>query len=1151
MLRRLISSIVMVSMVVSSVMWQTVAVAAPLSMTQIYSYAKAGNLKALQSLKQTGNSLETIDKYGNTALCRSIWMKDYASFFVLKKAGASTASMCVSKIPAEQIQSFNANYTAWAEGVNSGKIAYPVKSAAQFTATPNGAVAPSQTTAATTGTQTSMLVEPIATTTGLSVGAKVAIGVGALAAIGGGVALAAGGGGGGGSSGGSSEPDTPIAPDNGSGDGDEGGDDEPDTPTPPVVDLCANVDCGDHGECNASTGACDCDVGYSGASCQIAPDNGGEGGECKNGYSMHNGVCKKIVLDCMTQDEDECIACDTDYTLYNNLCYLTLECGINQHQEAGQCVCNLGFVRNVDGECVLNNNLSFSTSPTSNISGSLSIFQEGVDTGYQTYILPKGEINSTGSWFVPPEIGGDVEDPMLIGSYFLINTGDGIPNLVIPKETTLNYTSNVHFGDDYVGAITAFGGAIYNYGTVNSDNFGIYADTSVDVGDNLGGGLYLINEGIIHAKAGGVFVRYGDVFQDPFYPSYIWNKSDGIISADIAVEGSGMFFRNDGNIIGKSAGVSLSGSTFVNNGTVVVNTDGSGFGDGLANAGVGGFDSSIINTANGKIIVQGSSSDFGGMYGHGVMISGNSVFYNYGTIEVSNFAVKEIWVGDTIALQFGGAIVAHGPNARVYNTGTIKVSNIYWTKIVADEEGNERVVGQSIISDASPIIYLLNGAQLLTSGVIEMDDAISLSSMNGKVIALPNAQFISPMSITDDLILSTEFVTNNFNTTVVAENMIQTPDTTRLNLVSESILFDASLADNGADVVLTKKLFSDVMSDQSVATFLENNYAQGNNEALFNSLKAAPTTQALSTAWARASGTDTLANFAYEDFAALRSLNHTMNDALFTKKGDIRSMVGYDHLYQHRDSKAGLTGYSSNADSTYALTDRAFNDFRFGLGMAVTRYNSDYKNDSDRTETVYQAFAPIGFEKAGFKFVSVPRIGYANGHYTRTTDASSAKGKTEKWLYGLTNEVRYPMTIAGLTIEPAAEFNILGWHTKGHSEDNAVIRAAFKSDNQTSVEAGLGLYLRKEMNIGESSRLNMRAGGAWYYEMAKPYGQKMSLEGMTGDYRMEDWMLGRHRGQVSGEIGYDYKNIGLYAKFTQFIENDTRFNMNAGIRVGF
>jgi len=34
-----------------------------------------------------------------------------------------------------------------------------------------------------------------------------------------------------------------------------------------TADLCAGKDCSGHGQCNANTGACDCEAGWAGLSC--------------------------------------------------------------------------------------------------------------------------------------------------------------------------------------------------------------------------------------------------------------------------------------------------------------------------------------------------------------------------------------------------------------------------------------------------------------------------------------------------------------------------------------------------------------------------------------------------------------------------------------------------------------------------------------------------------------------------------------------------------------------------------------------------------------------------------------------------------------------------------------------------------------------
>jgi hypothetical protein len=74
-------------------------------------------------------------------------------------------------------------------------------------------------------------------------------------------------------------------------------------------DLCAAVDCGPHGKCNATTGTCDCDAGYK---------------------KDTNGRCDLLI--------DPCTAVD---------------CGANATCDKGICSCTAGYEKNSTGKCTI------------------------------------------------------------------------------------------------------------------------------------------------------------------------------------------------------------------------------------------------------------------------------------------------------------------------------------------------------------------------------------------------------------------------------------------------------------------------------------------------------------------------------------------------------------------------------------------------------------------------------------------------------------------------------------------------------------------------------------------------------------------------------------------------------------------------------
>jgi ABC-type multidrug transport system fused ATPase/permease subunit len=132
-------------------------------------------------------------------------------------------------------------------------------------------------------------------------------------------------------------------------------------------------------------------------------------------------------------------------------------------------------------------------------------------------------------------------------------------------------------------------------------------------------------------------------------------------------------------------------------------------------------------------------------------------------------------------------------------------------------------------------------------------------------------------------------------------------------------------------------------------------------------------------------------------------------------------------------------------------------------------------------------------------------------------------------------------------------FNILDTPDEIDEGDNA---SALKVDaqNHLSVEAGVGLNLRKDVELSHKSRLSFKAGAMYYHEFAKPYYDlDASMNGMSGSYNITDYerVYDRDRAVLSGQIDFSYKPFTFYGKFKQFIEDDNPFEVNAGIKFNF
>ena len=134
--------------------------------------------------------------------------------------------------------------------------------------------------------------------------------------------------------------------------------------------------------------------------------------------------------------------------------------------------------------------------------------------------------------------------------------------------------------------------------------------------------------------------------------------------------------------------------------------------------------------------------------------------------------------------------------------------------------------------------------------------------------------------------------TSGFEQVYTLSDAIIAQDASELNLISESAMFDASLADNGKDVVMTMRGFDTATKNASLAEFLTRNYASGKNEAFFNKLKSFGDVHSLTSSLDKMTGKEMLSRFNFEDMTMMRELNFDMNEKLFHHQEKAFALAG-------------------------------------------------------------------------------------------------------------------------------------------------------------------------------------------------------------------------------------------------------------------
>ena len=213
--------------------------------------------------------------------------------------------------------------------------------------------------------------------------------------------------------------------------------------------------------------------------------------------------------------------------------------------------------------------------------------------------------------------------------------------------------------------------------------------------------------------------------------------------------------------------------------------------------------------------------------------------------------------------------------------------------------------------------------------------------------------------------------------------------------------------------------------------------------------------------------------------------------------------------------------------------------------MSNVDVKTDKANALSRNNQMFQVFTPIGYQSGRLHVILTPQIGFLRGSYTRHGyQDMSYKGTIEKRIVAMMNEARYSVNVGEYEIAPAVAFNAVAYNQRA-DEDAKAYALTMHSNNQVSVEAGLGLYANRQIGNTKFS-----AGLMMYREFADPYTVKMSMNGMDGTFKLSD-ERSLYRAVASFGFDYDAGLFNMYGQVQHFIEDEHNTKVKAGLKYTF
>ena len=474
---------------------------------------------------------------------------------------------------------------------------------------------------------------------------------------------------------------------------------------------------------------------------------------------------------------------------------------------------------------------------------------------------------------------------------------------------------------------------------------------------------------------------------------------------------------------------------------------------------------------------------------------------------------------------------ANGANSIIINTGTI-IANGNNSQQTATSNRGTISNGSESSNTKAQAFKLTNGAKFYNLGVLEAEDSLNLDAL------------------ADEKSKTVADLTTGSNDDHYESRVIEAEEN-NATAASNSAMFAAEML--GDKIAMTRYNFNELMEDKNLASYLENNYQQGNRVDTFDTFKTAESTTTLNNMVAETLGTDFVPAFAYQNFARLRHINRTMADLMQNNASDKDERVSVVSNNYYHDIKAhgGVSGYEERLFGFSGLFDKKINNnFRYGIGLGIYRADADFDNSVNRDDNLFEVYNPYWFDYERWGALIMPYAGYSDGDYERHNGAKKYTADLRAYYYGLNNRIYLKTQTAGINIEPTAEINLNGIYQDDSSEDDGI---SLKAKNMFSAETGLGAYISKAADFGTKGKLNLKAGAMYYYELNDDAYQSINARfaGMSSLYKITGYDNSRSRGIVSLRANYQFKGWNLYAEITRLLEHNDNMVYNAGLKYSF
>ena len=811
-------------------------------------------------------------------------------------------------------------------------------------------------------------------------------------------------------------------------------------------------------------------------------------------------------------------------------------------------------------------------------------------------------------------IGGDSN----IGMY-----SNGTKTTVInDKDINLSNMSKKSFGMvGFNGASVVNNGKIILGNLENSGNMGIQV-----VGDNsiaLNNGDIILNsisQAGINATQNGIAYNKGNininnltpVDKSLVYGMTLGNGSLGINEGNIIIngQGTGMVFEALGmsnisvknletgkiNITGSnSQGINIEKeSKVLNGGEIKI------IGDGSYGIYTIGENNEILNDQFGRIEMIGDNN-FGisatgpnnsitnkgqitmsGSNNNGILAA-NSVVLNEGDINLNGNNNTGISVSETVLTNTGNINIAGESNtgiyaqtnSKVYNTGNISIegSNNTGIAIAADSSlintgkiiisGIEYTGSASTVADSNGNKAITNYGTIINSGTIVSPGELNTTDMGSGLLVMEKDSKVEAKKILGDIYISSGITIGSINDNYSTYKMFKTNEM-EANLLSASILFDTKLNNNGSyyDAILTRKNFNEVIEDDNLANYLENNYITDGNQnkiSLYDKFKMVSSNQQMNSLLDDTFGRSVFPTIQKQTFEMVRLNNEILksNVSKNSIKEEFKYIVGGAYNKIDSDSLENVEGYISSLKNVWIGGEKRVTDtIKAGAILSIGDYNSNFTKNSHREDRIFQGTLFVSYDKENMNIRTLATFGGTKTDLDRESRLYNEKLKSDfdSRYFVLSNEISKVFDFKNnIYITPKANLNIYRLRQDEIRETNGQYATEIGKVKNTIIEPGVGIALGKNILLNNGYTLRPELEFNYFYRTGD---LKNNLDGkiksISDDiFTLNGYQFEKNSGDGKLKISIEKENWNVYTSYKLLFENKISSVATLGVNYKF